>query len=126
MSALEGALLLAGIFGVPLALLASGHRFRRLGRRMRGAFWGGGVGFACGSLVWALATMAPAQMWAQGSIRLTTVVSVLIVSGVAGFIIGGLVGNTPKRRHHHRRGKAAPEAREHASADAGDRPSANT
>ena len=76
MSGLESVLLLLGIFGVPLLLLAGGHRFRRLGRRMRGAFWGGVSGYAVGVVAWAIAAIAPAQMWAQGSVRLSTVVIV--------------------------------------------------
>tara|TARA_Y100001933_G_scaffold177620_1_gene176113 strand:- start:205 stop:588 length:384 start_codon:yes stop_codon:yes gene_type:complete len=114
-SGLESVLLLLGIFGVPLLLLAGGHRFRRLGRRMRGAFWGGVSGYAVGVVAWAIAAIAPAQMWAQGSVRLSTVVIVPTLLGVAGLGIGAIIGKKPKTRRRHHPKRASPDAREHAS-----------
>lgn len=126
MSGLDSVLLLLGIFGVPIALLVGGHRFRRLGRRMRGAFWGGVIGYAIGILFWGVATMAPAEMWAQGSIRLSAVVMPLIIFGSAGFGIGALVGKKPKLPRHHRRDRALATAREHGSHEPGARASADS
>lgn len=126
MSGLESALLLLGIFGVPLLLLAGGHRFRRLGRRVRGAFWGGVAGYAVGVVAWAIVAIAPAQMWSAGNARFFTVVLALVLSGIAGVALGALVGNKPKRRQHRqRRTKAALEAREHASTQPGARSSSD-
>lgn len=119
MNGLESALLLLGIFGVPLLLLAGGHRFRRLGRRMRGAFWGGVAGYAVGVIAWAIAAIAPAQMWMPGSIRLSAIVIVPVLFGMAGVGFGTLVGKKPKprRRHHRKDNRAAPAARERHSDD---------
>ncbi len=120
MSFLEGAVLLAGIFGMPVALLVNSQRFRRLGRRMRGAFWGGLIGYAVGILVWGLATIAPAQMWDPGSVRVAAIVLTLVLFGSAGFALGALVGKQPKH-HHRRQTRAATDAREHASSSPGTR-----
>jgi len=121
MSGLQSALLLLGIFGVPLLLLAAGHRFRRLSRRMRGAFWGGVAGYAIGVIIWAIAAIAPAQMWSSGNVRFLAVVLALPLSGGAGFAFGALVGNHPRRRRHqHRKEKrAASPARDCHSVESG-------
>lgn len=115
MTGLESTLLLLGFFGMPVLLLVNGHRFRRLGRRMRGAFWGGVIGYASGILVWELAAIAPAAMWSPESARFAIIVLPLALFGIAGFALGALVGNKPKRRQHRHRKerRAALPAHEH-------------
>jgi len=106
-SVVEGALLLFGIFGIPLLLLAKSHPFRHLGRRLRGAFWGGVIGYATGILIWGVATIAPAEMWSSGNVRFLAVVIAPALFGSAGLALGALVGNKPKRRPHRQRHKKA-------------------
>ncbi len=97
MTPLEGGLLLLGIFGVPIGLLALSHRFRNLGRRSRGAFWGGLTGWTAGLFVWLVATLGPAVMWDPGSARLAGVVLPLFVMPVIGTVVGSMIGRTPRR-----------------------------
>ena len=96
MSVLQATILLVGIFGIPAALLMTGQRFRRLKHRMRGAFWGGVISYALGVILWGVAAIAPAQMWAQESIRIIVVVIVLALFGIGGLAVGALIGNKPK------------------------------
>lgn len=108
MTWLEGLLLLLGIFGVPLALLVKTQRFRDLGARMRGAFWGGVIGYAVGILVWGLFTIAPAVMWDPGTARLAGVILPLFGFGVVGIGVGALIGKEPRERPHRRWRKKKP------------------
>lgn len=98
MSSIQGALLLLGLFGLPLLLLVCNHRFRHLKFRMRGGFWGGVIGYLLGTIVWGIATIAPAQMWPQGSVRSYVIVLALSFCITAGFALGTLVGNRPKQQ----------------------------
>jgi glyoxylase-like metal-dependent hydrolase (beta-lactamase superfamily II) len=97
MTPLEGVLLLLGIFGVPAGLLALSHRFRNLGRRPRGAFWGGLIGWVVGMAVWFAATLGPVVMWDPGSARLAGVVLPLLVFPVLAALAGAAIGRTPRR-----------------------------
>lgn len=97
MTPLEGALLLLGIFGVPIGLLALSHRFRDLGRRPRGAFWGGLLGWMVGMFVWLAATIGPAVMWDPASARLAGVVLPLLGFPLLGVALGAVIGRTPRR-----------------------------
>jgi glyoxylase-like metal-dependent hydrolase (beta-lactamase superfamily II) len=97
MTPFEGVLLLLGIFGVPTGLLALSHRFRDLGRRPRGAFWGGLFGWTVGMGVWVAATLGPVVMWDPGSARLAGVVLPLFGFALVGALLGAAIGRTPRR-----------------------------
>ncbi|HKK93529.1 MAG TPA: hypothetical protein VJ925_08840 [Longimicrobiales bacterium] len=97
MTAFEGVLLLLGLFGVPVGLLALSHRFRNRGRRARGAFWGGFLGYGLGMLVWLSALLGPAVMWDPGSARLAAVILPLVGLGLVGAAIGASIGRIPRR-----------------------------
>lgn len=97
MTPIEGVLLLLGIFGVPIGLLGLSHRFRNLGRRSRGAFWGGFVGYGIGLLVWLASVLGPVVMWDPASARLAGVVLPLVAFAAVGVALGALVGRTPRR-----------------------------
>jgi hypothetical protein len=56
--------MLAGVFGVPLALLWLGHRLRRRSERARAAFWGAVVGHVLVAPVAVVAAMTPPAEWA--------------------------------------------------------------
>lgn len=105
MTAFDGVLLLLGIFGVPLILLVKTQRFRDLGTRMRGAFWGGVIGYAAGILFWGLVTIGPAVMWDPATVRLAGVTIPLLGFGAVGIGVGALIGKKPKERPHRRRRK---------------------
>lgn len=98
MTPLEGAVLLLGLIAVPLALLSMGHGYRRAGRRLRGAFWGGVAGYGVGVVLWAWATIAPPVLWDEASPRIAAVVLALLGCGVLGMAVGAAVGRRPRRR----------------------------
>lgn len=86
--AVGGVLLLAGLVGVPLALLALGHGLRRRGPVGRGAFWGGVMGYGLGALAWTALAAAPATGWGTGSLRQSAVLGLLLLAGLAGMGAG--------------------------------------
>jgi hypothetical protein len=57
---------LAGLFGVPLALLAMGHRFRRRGSRVRAMFWGAVLGHCVAGVLAVTWGMIPPEAWEPG------------------------------------------------------------
>jgi hypothetical protein len=56
--------MLAGVFGVPAALLWAGHRLRRRSARWRAAFWGALAAHAVVAPVAMLAAILPPAAWA--------------------------------------------------------------
>lgn len=77
--------LLAGLFVVPVVLLWLGHRLRRRPARLRGAFWGGVIGYGIASVAALVAGMYPPAEWSDGD----------VVRGLLGFwllLIAPLVG----------------------------------
>lgn len=52
-----------GLFGVPLALLAIGHRLRRRSPRVRAMFWGGIVGHCVAAVLAVVWGMTPPDAW---------------------------------------------------------------
>lgn len=58
--------LLLGLFVVPVALLALGHRLRRRTPRQRAVFWGGLAGYLIGALGVMWVGMVPAAEWSAG------------------------------------------------------------
>jgi hypothetical protein len=52
-----------GLFGVPLALLAIGHRLRRRSPRMRAIFWGAIVGHCVAAVLAVVWGMIPPDAW---------------------------------------------------------------
>ena len=90
--------LLAGLFIVPVVLLALGHRLRRRSPRQRWVFWGGLVGYLVGALAVLWVGMVPAVDWSA-----TDTTRGLI--GFWGLIIGPVVGAIAAfalRRGRHR------------------------
>ena len=55
--------LLIGLFVIPVALLALGHRLRRRPPALRAVYWGGLVGYLAGSLAALWVGMVPASEW---------------------------------------------------------------
>lgn len=97
MTPFEGVLLLVGLFGVPVGLLAVSHRFRNRGRRARGAFWGGLGGYLLGLVIWLGSLLGPVVMWDSGSMRLAGVVLPLAGLAFVGAVVGTVIGRTPRR-----------------------------
>ena len=52
-----------GLFGVPIALLAYGHRLRRRPERQRNAFWGAVIGHCVAGLLAVTLGMIPPESW---------------------------------------------------------------
>lgn len=107
MTPLEGGLLLLGIFGVPLALLGLGQRFRRRGRRARGAFWGGVLGYGVGLVVWSASLFLPPVLWDEATARIAGVILPLLGIGVVGVAIGAVIGRKPRRGPRSKKSTAA-------------------
>lgn len=55
--------LLGGLFGVPVVLLAYGHRFRQHTSRGRRAWWGALIGYGCAACIALAAGLFPPQAW---------------------------------------------------------------
>jgi glyoxylase-like metal-dependent hydrolase (beta-lactamase superfamily II) len=113
---LEGAVMLLGLIALPLALLSIGHGYRRAGRRLRGTFWGGVVGYGIGVVLWSWALLAPPVLWDEASPRIAVVVLALLASGVLGMGIGAVIGRRPRRRPGARGASGGASARSGATA----------
>jgi hypothetical protein len=57
------AIMLLGLFAVPVGLLWAGHRLRRRSARWRAAFWGGMIGYGISACVAMVAGMIPPESW---------------------------------------------------------------
>ena len=89
------AAMLAGVFVVPVVLLALGHRVRRRDARGQRAFWGALIAHVAVAPIALVAAMSPAAEWAptdtlRGALGFW---SLLVVPA-----IGGLVGALVRRR----------------------------
>lgn len=87
--------LLAGLFGVPAALLYLGHHLRKRSRTRSRVFWGGVFGYMVGAVLALVAGLAPPEQWSSGE----------VLRGFFGLwgplvfpLIGGLVGFANARR----------------------------
>ncbi|HEY9230231.1 MAG TPA: hypothetical protein VIP11_26505 [Gemmatimonadaceae bacterium] len=85
--------MLAGVFGIPIALLLLGHRLRRRTTAWRGAFWGALVAHVVIAPVAMVAAMRPAAEWAptdavRGAIGFWS----LLLGPALGAIVGALIG----------------------------------
>lgn len=83
--------LLLGVFVVPAALVAFGHRLRRRPPRWRHAFWGGLVGHVVAIAIGTYAAMMPPEEWAatdhvRGAIAFWSFLLLPLVGAVLGSI----------------------------------------
>lgn len=84
------AVLLAGIFLPPVILLAVGHAYRHRSTTVRGAFWGGVLGYGVGVVVTAAALLAPTVGWTGGSpLRALLIHGTLLAASALGMAVGG-------------------------------------
>jgi hypothetical protein len=88
---MAGIALLLGLFVVPLALLAAGHRLRERSARVRGAFWGGVIGHSTAVVIAVTAMHYPPVLW-TGEVRTALALWSMLLGGVLGMILGGVRG----------------------------------
>jgi hypothetical protein len=86
--------MLAGVFGVPLALLWLGHRVRRREAKWRGAFWGALIAHVVAAPPALVAAMFPAAEWAptdtmRGALGFWS----LLVAPVLGALFGAVIAS---------------------------------
>lgn len=90
---MDGIALLAGLFVVPILLLATGHRLRRRDAPTRYRFWGGVLGYIVGLLVATAAMLAPPVWWQGGGVVRELFVYWAMTAGfVAGIAVGSVLG----------------------------------
>lgn len=78
-----------GLFGVPMMLLALGHRLRRRSVRERSAFWGAVIGHCVAGTVAVVYGMIPPEAWTQDEVaRGFAGLWSLLVLPLAGAVIG--------------------------------------
>jgi hypothetical protein len=85
MSLLHQVALLAGLVGVPIALLIAGHRVRRSSHRRQRVFWGALVGHVIAGLVALVASVTPPLGWSDTDV-------VRGAAGVWGLLVLPLMG----------------------------------
>lgn len=82
---------LAGLFAVPIVLLAVGHRLRRRSPRVRAAFWGGVAGHCVAGLLAVVLGMVPPESWTSDeAVRGFAGLWSLLVLPAAGAALGAL------------------------------------
>jgi hypothetical protein len=57
------AFFILGLFGIPIALLAYGHRLRKRGSRGQNAFWGAIIGHCVAGTLAVIIGMLPPEQW---------------------------------------------------------------
>jgi hypothetical protein len=75
--------LLAGLIGMPVVLLALGHRLRYRTRTAKRLFFGGVIGHTAGLIISVVAMLSPAISWAGGGDVRTLLVHWSMLVGVA-------------------------------------------
>jgi hypothetical protein len=86
---------LIGLFVMPLALLACGHRLRRRGPRSQSAFWGAIIGHCVAATIAVIWGMIPPEAWtAQETMRGFFGMWSLLVFPVAGALLGAVLTRT--------------------------------
>ncbi|HSA55026.1 MAG TPA: hypothetical protein VLE53_04945 [Gemmatimonadaceae bacterium] len=92
------AVFLLGLFGVPLALLAYGHRLRRRSPRGRSAFWGAVLGHCLALVLAVVLGMIPPESWTEEE-RFRGFVGFwsLLILPMGGAIAGTLAHRAPAR-----------------------------
>jgi hypothetical protein len=89
---------LLGLFGVPITLLAWGHKIRRLSPKSRRGFWGAAVGHVVAATLAVSLGMIPPEAWtAEETIRGFFGLWALLVFPVAGGIGGLLTFRDPSK-----------------------------
>jgi hypothetical protein len=84
-----------GLFGVPIVLLAFGHRLRRRGNRERAAFWGAVLGHCVAGTLALVYGMIPPEQWTDQEIaRGFAGLWSLLVFPLAGAVIGALASQS--------------------------------
>jgi hypothetical protein len=86
---MTGVAFLTGLFLVPLALLALGHRLRERGAVQRAAFWGGITGHTVALCVAVTALHVPPVMW-ESEVRVAAALWSLLLGGAGGALLGML------------------------------------
>jgi ABC-type uncharacterized transport system permease subunit len=89
--------LLAGLFIVPLALLALGHRLRERTAVLRGAFWGGVIGHGIALVIAVTAMHVPPVLW-DSSTRIAAAFWSLLAGAAFGAAAGVLHARSRQRR----------------------------
>lgn len=82
--------LLLGLIVVPALLTWAGHRLRARSAKVRGAFWGGVIGYAIAMAAFFIAAFAPPLLWGDSSLREAVVFWGLLAGSGAGSVIGSL------------------------------------
>jgi len=82
--------MLLGVFGVPIALLWSGHKLRRRSRLWYHAWWGALAGHLTALIIGVIAAMLPPEEWAasdrlRGLFGLWSFLLLPIVGALAGW-----------------------------------------
>jgi hypothetical protein len=84
-----------GLFGVPLALLAYGHRLRRRTARERNIFWGALIGHCIAGIIALFYGMIPPESWVpENTTRGFFGLWALLLLPVAGAVLGALKPST--------------------------------
>ena len=92
------AAMLAGAFGVPVALLWIGHRLRRRPPRWRGAFWGALLAHVVVAPMAMIAAMMPPAEWAPSdTLRGALGFWALLIAPIAGAALGAMAAGREER-----------------------------
>lgn len=91
MSTLHQAVLVLGLFGVPLVLLMVGHRIKRSTQRRQFAFWGGVYGHLVALVLAMYASLSPPIGWlssdvTRGALGVWSLVLLPLVGAVLGAV----------------------------------------
>jgi len=80
--------LLLGLIIVPALLTWAGHKLRARSPKVRGAFWGGIIGYTIAMVAFFVAALAPPIVWADDSVRQVVVYWGLLAGSGFGAAIG--------------------------------------
>lgn len=92
------AVMLLGLFLVPLVFLALGHKWRRRSPRLRAAFWGGLTGYLVAACAALWVGMMPAAEWSSSdTLRGALGFWSLVVAPALGAAIAAVVAKHPRQ-----------------------------
>jgi len=96
---LDPSVLLLGLFGIPVLLMALGHRLRGKSGSHKRRFWGGVLGYLLGMTAAIGAMVLPPVSWdGGGSLRPFLVHWAMFLGGLSGIVTGPYWARIPRRR----------------------------